>query len=121
MTVARTYFFNRMADNELAGLCGAKDDFFLENIDDLESAVARIRAMLKQAGMRSEVEHAPLNAAPGIGDLLSAVAPAVGLIWASVRALESTGHPRADATLRVTSNSSLSVVFSRAPRPPTAQ
>ena len=118
MTMARTYFFNRMDGDELARLCNAREDFFLENVDDLRDAVGRIQAMLDSAGLRSSVEHAPLNPAPGLGDLVSAAVPALGLIWASVRLLGSAVPPRADATLRLTSNTSISVVFSRSPNAP---
>ena len=118
MTVARTYFFNRMDGDELARLCNAREDFFLENVDDLEPAIGRLQAMLGNAGLRSAVEHAPLNPAPGLGDLASAAVPALGLIWASARLLGFAVRPRADATLRLTSNTSISVVFSRSPNAP---
>lgn len=55
MSVARTYFFNRMAGDELARLCDAKADFFLENVDDLELAVTRLQALCRDAGMSSAV------------------------------------------------------------------
>lgn len=121
MQVARTYFFSRMDGDELAGLCDAKEDFFLENIDDLELAVARLQAALGNAGMSSAVERAPLNPAPGVGDLVSLAAPLLGLIWSSTSALGSAARPQADATLRLTSNTSMSVMFSRGQRPPAAR
>ncbi|WP_158685824.1 hypothetical protein [Achromobacter spanius] len=121
MTVARTYFLNRMAGDELANLCGAKADFHLENIDDLELAVIRLQTLCQNAGMSSAVVRAPLNPAPGIGDLVSAAMPLLGLIWSSAQALGSGVRPQADATLRLTSNTSISVVFSHPPRTPVAR
>lgn len=121
MPVARTYFFNRMAGDELARLCGAKADFHLENIDDLELAVTRIQDLCRDAGIRSEVARAPLNGAPGIGDLVTAAVPLLALIWTSAQAVGAAAGPQADATLRLTSNSSISVVFTLSPRPPAAR
>lgn len=112
MSVARTYFFNRMSGEELANLCGAKADFHLENIDDLELAVTRLQALCRDAGMSSVVVRAPLNPAPGIGDLVTAAVPLLGLIWTSAHAVGSAVHPHADVSLRLTSNTSISVVFS---------
>lgn len=119
MSVARTYFFNRMSGDELAGLCGAKADFYLENIDDLELAVTRLQTLCRDAGMRSVVVRAPLNPAPGISDLVSAAVPLLGLIWSSAQAVGATAHPQTDVTLRLTSNTSISVVFSHSARVPT--
>ncbi|MCG7328129.1 hypothetical protein [Achromobacter sp. ACRQX] len=118
MSVARTYFFNRMAGDELARLCDAKADFFLENVDDLELAVTRLHALCRDAGMSSAVVRAPLNPAPGIGDLVSAAVPLLGLIW-TAKTVGSAVHPQADVSLRLTSNTSISVVFSDSARVPT--
>lgn len=118
MTVARTYFFNRMAGDELASLCGTKADFHLENIDDLELAVTRLQSLCQDAGMSSVVVRAPLNAPPWIGDLVWAAVPLLGMIWTSAQALDSGVRPQADATLRLTSNTSISVAFSQSAHPP---
>ncbi|WP_312431770.1 hypothetical protein [Achromobacter sp.] len=120
MTVARTYFFNRMAGDALARLCGAKTDFFLENIDDLELAVTRLQALCRDAGMSSVVVRAPLNPAPGMGDLVTAAVPLLGLIWTSAQAAGATVHPPPDVTLRLTSNTSISVAFSHSDGEPAA-
>jgi len=119
MSVARTYFFNRMAGDELARLCGAKADFFLENVDDLELAVTRLQALCRNEGMSSAVVRAPLNPAPGIGDLVSAAVPLLGLIWTSAQTVGAAVQPQADVSLRLTSNTSISVVFSDSARVPT--
>lgn len=121
MSLARTHFFNRMSGDKLAGLCSAKADFHLENIDDLELAVTRLQALCRDAGMSSVVVRAPLNAAPGIGDLVAAAVPLLGLIWTSAQAVGSAVHPHADVSLRLTSNTSISVVFSHSAREPAAR
>lgn len=118
MTVTRTYFFNRLTSDALADLCGKQENFFLENVDDLNSVVARMQAMLSAQGLTSAVEHAPLNPPAGWGDLLSAVAPAISLASSLAMGL-SRGYagatrPTIDVTLRLTSATSLSVVFAGA-------
>lgn len=113
MTVARTYFFNRTSSEELADLCGRREDFFLENVDELNPALARIQALLGANGLSSAVEHAPLNPSTGLGDLLSAAVPAIGLMSGLVQAAGWAMRPASDVTLRVTSETSVSVAFAR--------
>jgi hypothetical protein len=111
MTVARTYFLDRISAEKLAELCSNRQDFHLENVEALNPALVRIQALLSADGLSSEVIHAPLNPPMGIGDLLTAAAPAIGLVWDLVRAVGWATRPASDATLRVTSERSLSVVF----------
>lgn len=117
MTLARTYFFNRTSSATLAELCSRREDFFLENVDDLNSAVTGIQAMLSAKGMSSAVEHAPLNPPVGWGDLLSATVPAIGLLSGLAsglaRVIGSATSPSIDVTLRLTSATSLSVIFAK--------
>ncbi|MFD4840429.1 hypothetical protein ACFWP0_23235 [Achromobacter sp. NPDC058515] len=109
MSIARTYFFNKMGDDDLAGLFGKRENFFLENVDALNPTIARIQAMLNSEGMSSAVLRAPANPAPAFSELF----PPLGLIGALFRALASSARPRADVTLRLTSNTSVSVIFAR--------
>ncbi len=117
MTLTRTYLFNRTSSEMLAELCSRQEDFFLENVDDLNSAVAGIQAMLSAKGLSSEVEHAPLNSPAGWGDLLSATVPAIGLLSGLAsglaRVVGSATGPSIDVTLRLTSATSFSVIFAR--------
>lgn len=112
MSAARTYFFNKINNDDLARLFGNRENFFLENVDSLDRTVTRIQAMLSEEGLSSVVVHAPINPPPSPGDLLATI-PIVGVIWAALQGAGSIARPSGDVTLRLTSQTSLSVAFSR--------
>lgn len=113
MNVARTYFLDKTCAGKLAELCRVRQDFHLENVDALDPTLARLQSLLRDNGMRSVIVQAPLNPPTGVGDLLTAAAPALGLMSILMRAAGWARRPASDATLRVTSKQSLSVVFAR--------
>lgn len=111
MAIPRTYFFNQMGEEDLVMLFRRRENFFLENVEALDLAIARIRATLGNEGMSSVVELVPTNPPPRFNDLFSSTVPVLGLAWAFFRGLASFARPRHDVTLRLTSNTSVSVVF----------
>ena len=120
MSIARTYYFNRMHDDELIALLGKREDFFLENVDDLNGATQRIQSLLAQAGLSSRVELTPLNGPATFADMGFPMVPVIGWLWAMVRGASQLAQPHGDITLRATSNTSISVAFSPSAGQPAA-
>ncbi len=118
MPIARTYYFNRTRDDELAALLGKREDFFLENVDDLNDVTQRIQSLLAQAGLSSRVALTPLNGPATFADIGFPMVPVIGWLWAVVRGASRLVQPHGDVTLRVTSNTSISVVFSPSAQQP---
>lgn len=113
MSVARTYFLNRMHDDELVSVLGQRQDFFLENIDTLNDATQRIQSLLARDGLSSTVELTPINGPASFTETLLPMIPVIGWLWVMARGSALLARPRSDVTLRATSNTSLSVAFSR--------
>ncbi|MBB1626467.1 hypothetical protein [Achromobacter sp. UMC71] len=120
MPIARTYYFNDMRDGELAALLGKREDFFLENVDNLNDVTQRIQSLLAQAGLSSRVEITPLNGPATFADIGFPMVPIIGWLWAMVCGASRLVQPRGDVTLRATSNTSITVAFSPSTRQPAA-
>ncbi|WP_035182440.1 hypothetical protein [Achromobacter xylosoxidans] len=115
MAIALTYFADHLSDEALAALLRRREDFYIENIDAMNSLTARMRALLAEDGLHSVVRLAPLNESPGRLITHVFVEAAFLLVWLWLL-LQSLAHclsrrPRADVILRVTSNASLHVAF----------
>lgn len=115
MAIALTYFADHLSDEALAALLRRREDFYIENIDAMNSLTARMQALLADDGLHSVVRLAPQNESPGT--LLTLVFVEAAFVLVSLRLLLRwlahclSGRPRANVILRVTSNASLHVVF----------
>ncbi|AKP90023.1 hypothetical protein [Achromobacter ruhlandii] len=115
MAIALTYFADCPSDEALAALLRRREDFYIENIDAMNSLTARMQALLADDGLHSVVRLAPQNESPGT--LLTLVFVEAAFVLVSLRLLLRrlahclSGRPRANVILRVTSNASLHVVF----------
>lgn len=59
MAIALTYFADHLSDEALAALLRRREDFYIENIDAMNSLTARMRALLAEDGLHSVVRLAP--------------------------------------------------------------
>ncbi|MGE8450384.1 MAG: hypothetical protein ACN6OP_07100 [Pseudomonadales bacterium] len=116
MSFARTYFLNTLSDEELDGLLGRREDFFLENVGDMEGTLQRAQALIAQAGLSSRLLHEPANPFFNLRhDVIGAI-PLIGPLWVLGLGALRLGRPSADVTLKQTAEQSLSVIFSRRTR-----
>lgn len=114
MLPTRTYFLDRLHDDELAALLDGREDFFLENVASMDALVARLQSRLTKHGLNSAVERAPHNPPASLSDLLPPVLALPGLLrslWQLIAQRIRGGCP--DVNLRITSNTSISVRYSR--------
>lgn len=59
MAIALTYFADCPSDEALAALLRRREDFYIENIDAMNSLTARMQALLADDGLHSVVRLAP--------------------------------------------------------------
>jgi hypothetical protein len=118
MSTVRTYFENRLPAGELARLMLAQEPFFLENIVDIDETVAALQALCREHGLSVQTVKQPYNAGMSGWDLVSFLPAWFGALALGFFAANTLGGQRTDVTLKLRSNSSLEVCFSRpAPHP----
>lgn len=113
MSFARTYFLDQLSDHELDALLSRREDFFLENVVDMDGTLQRAQAAIAQAGLTSRFLHEPANPFFNLRhDAIGAV-PLIGPLWALGLGALRLSRPGADVTLKQTAEQSVSVIFSR--------
>lgn len=118
MSTVRTYFQDRLPPDQLARLVPARERFFLENIVDLDSAVAAIQSHCHALGLTTLVRKQPYNAGPSRWDLTMLLPSWIGAIAMTLFSASTPRGQQADVIIKLRSNSLLEVCFSRpAPKP----
>ncbi|MDR6603790.1 hypothetical protein J2732_004811 [Achromobacter deleyi] len=113
MPILRTYFMNRLSDDELQSLLGKRDNFFLENVLNMDRTLQYAQATIAKAGLTSRVVDEPANPFAHLRhDILGAI-PLIGPLWVLGLSALRLGQPAADVTLKRTAAQSISVIFSR--------
>lgn len=120
MPFARTYYMNEISEAQFAQLLSSalfdKQNFYMENVHDMEATLLRAGELVAQAGLKSRVVNRPSNPFTSLHHSAIASIPVIGLIWTAamaVMAVMSVARPSADVTFVRTADHSLSVVFSR--------
>ncbi|HCQ45273.1 MAG TPA: hypothetical protein DIW53_00160 [Achromobacter sp.] len=120
MPFAHTYFMNQISEAQFAQLLSNalfdKQNFYMENVHDMEATLLRAGALVAQAGLKSRVVDRPSNPFPSLHHSAISSIPIIGLVWTAAMAMMavmSVGRPTADVTFVRTADHSLSVVFSR--------
>lgn len=113
MPILRTYFMNRLSDDELQSLLGKRDNFFLENVLNMDRTLQYAQATIVQAGLTSRFVDEPANPFAHLRhDILGAI-PLIGPLWVLGLSALRLGQPAADVTIKRTAAQSISVIFSR--------
>ncbi|MFY0480536.1 hypothetical protein [Achromobacter marplatensis] len=116
MPILRTYFMNRLGDDELQSLLSKRDHFFLENVLDMDRTLQHAQATIAKAGLTSRFVDEPANPFLHLRhDIIGAI-PLIGPLWVLGLSAIRLGRPAADVTFKRTAAQSLSVIFSRKAR-----
>lgn len=107
---------NTLGDDELRSLLGRREDFFLENVADMDRTLQRAQAMIAGNGLTSRFVHEPSNPFVNLHHNIIGAVPIIGALWVMGLAAIRLGRPAADVTLKQTAGQSVSVIFSRKSR-----
>lgn len=116
MSLARTYFMNTLSDDELRSLLARREDFFLENVVDMDRTLQRAQTLIAGNGLTSRFVHDPANPPAKLSQGIMDAIPVLGALWVMGRVAIRLGRPAADVTLKQTAGQSVSVIFSRKSR-----
>lgn len=116
MPFVRTYFMNKLSDDELESLLGKREDFFLENVIEMDRTLQRVQAMIATGGLTSRFVSQPANPFVNMHHGVIGAIPVIGPLWVLGLAAIQLGRPSADVTLKQTAEQSVSVIFSRKSR-----
>lgn len=113
MPYPHTYFMDRLSDDELRSLFGRREDFFLENVADMDATLRLAQDAIAQAGLTSRVLYESANPFYNLRYEAIGAIPLLGPLFLTALSAARLFRPGADVTLKQTAAQAFSVSYSR--------